>query len=335
MDWTGYTPIYVRATGNDGNDGLSEGNAKATAQAAFDVALGAGSGNYVLDFGVGTFAGIATSVAWPGRIGVRGAGSGSNIGGIDASGIDGAYEYVELTDEWITTSPTAGSNVTIVSDLTVNLGIVDCRGGNTGTGYENATNGGNINLTDCVLTEANSSGGVADSYPDASGGNAGSITALRCEPAVSTIALNAEGGYADQNTAGAGGTVTATDCVGVSVNAKGGIANTFYSYGSYVPAGLGGGAVTLVRCSVGNVFTDAGEGYEVYGNGGSINLTDCRISGYITHSGGFNSYISLYSFPGIVTFVGDTWPIPNTGIITTTNLKQGRGINGSSILGII
>ena len=118
MDWSTYTPIYVRASGNDANSGLSVFNAVATVQHAYNIAAGM-SGNVVLDLDAHTYAGIGhpelglgLTADWPARIGVRGVSATTSfLGGINGSGInDDANGDGLATNGW---------NLTIVSDGTV------------------------------------------------------------------------------------------------------------------------------------------------------------------------------------------------------------------------
>jgi hypothetical protein len=160
MDLSSYTPIYVRTTGSDANDGLTVGNAKLTAQAAYDTALahGGGTGNKVLDLGAGSFGGIVLAANWPVRIAVRGAGATSSfLGGINGAGADSVWlgepDYMML-------SLTSGFNIEIVSDNTVHLGAISTSGGSGGvsdSGY--GGNGGNVSLTNSTSGAITAMGG--------------------------------------------------------------------------------------------------------------------------------------------------------------------------------
>jgi len=137
-------PIYVRTNGDDNNGDGTIDNPLATAQAAFELAYtgyGGTGGYYILDFGVGGFAGIVvnsyndfSSLArnyreWPSRIAVRGAGSGASfIGGIS----NDAYDFNTIGD------------INITSDSSVNLGAINCNPSSNNTAV------GSITLIDCV-----------------------------------------------------------------------------------------------------------------------------------------------------------------------------------------
>ena len=176
------TILYVRSTGSDSNSGISTAPLL-TAQHAFYVANG-GTGDFILDFGSGNFGGVNLSgnqapfslpgpqTDWPSRISVRGTGKTTSfLGGIYGSGNaagdwfnpnwtyyneDGSVDYSH-SGETENYDATNGSNVTIVSDNSINLGDITVDGG----GADNA--GGDVTLTNCVagdISTINGGGGL-------------------------------------------------------------------------------------------------------------------------------------------------------------------------------
>lgn len=127
--------LYIDAAGD--NASAEIGNPSRpfqTAQAAFDAAL-VGAGNYLLKFGVGSFGTIVVPTGgWPSRIAISGCGySVSRLTGITATGAIGANGTSGA-------SPTPGAAggaakaVSIRSDGTINIGVLNCSGGAGGGG---------------------------------------------------------------------------------------------------------------------------------------------------------------------------------------------------------
>lgn len=204
--------LYVTSIGNDTTGDGSLGAPYLTADKAFEVAL-AGSGDYVLQFGVGSFGTIIPSGDWPARITIRGAGyKVSRLTGINAAGAYGANATGMNGQNG--GNGTAGKSLTIRSDQSINLGDITTNGGtggeadawgtapamNSGTPGAAGGNGGNgaeagtIDLIGCVhegISAISGSGGTGGegqtgaSTDDGSqaanggvGGNAGTSAAL-------------------------------------------------------------------------------------------------------------------------------------------------------------
>lgn len=136
---------------------------------------------------------------------------------------------------------------------------------------------------------------------------------------------------------GNGGSISLSGIICGNITSNGGILAAS-SNGDYRPQG-NGGTITLIDVSCSGVNSNGS-------NGGYISLTDCAVSSTISASG-LLSYDTVAqssnTFPAIsgglngdIVFAGST-NIPNTiigNVITTTNLRKGKGINGSSILGL-
>jgi hypothetical protein len=251
------TTLYIRTTGNDNNSGTS-GSPFRSAQKGFEVAYN-GTGDYILDFGTGSFGGITLSYVpyqtlnWPSRISVKGAGSSSSfLGGINGNGIDSNSYYVYNpgiggyeSEDWPATN---GANINITSDGTINLGDITTLGGVQG-GYEGnapyCADAGNITLNNCIA-------GNISAYGHDDGSSS-------CDP-------------------GTPGSVTLTNYSTVSsVNVHGGNDNNSGSLG--FGGGSSGGNITLTNHSTvtGSINISAGQGY-------SINEGSCDGSiGVYTH----------------------------------------------------
>lgn len=309
------------------------------------IPVAASSNSYVIDVGSGNFNGVNLNNIysynngiyvytgnWPNRIAVRGAGSSSsNFGGVNGAGTDGLYDYITTTE----TPATAGKTVTIISDLSVSLGNISTAGGSADSLFSySGENGGNISLTDCVCGDLNSSGGDATG-PSVAGtaGQGGSITLTNCRV---TSNVTSSGGSAIDGTgidAGrSAGALSITDSsITGNVSANGG-------------DGYGAGAnITITRSSCGTVSANGGAAANTTGgndkagaNAGNISITD-SICGNISATAGVGAPNYPNGNPGSVTLSGiSTLPnIINAGYVNTTNLRKGRGVNGSSILAIV
>lgn len=127
--------LYIDAGGDNATAEIGNPSKPfSTAQAAFDAALAA-AGNYLLKFGVGSFGTIVVPTGgWPSRIAISGCGySVSRLTGITATGAVGANGTSGA-------SPTPGAAggaakaVSIRSDGTINIGVLNCNGGAGGSG---------------------------------------------------------------------------------------------------------------------------------------------------------------------------------------------------------
>ena len=169
-DLSSYTPIYIRSNGNNSTGDGSSGNPYLTAQKGFEIAY-AGAGNKVLDFGVGSFGGInlatASAYEWPSRIAVRGAGATTSfVGGINGNG--SPTDFVDNMP--VLGGP--GSNISIISNKTINIGNIQTNGGGTYCGENGDPGAGNVTLIDCIVNTITSRGsdGCIDTY-GSTGGN--------------------------------------------------------------------------------------------------------------------------------------------------------------------
>jgi hypothetical protein len=360
-----HTAIYVRTTGNDTTGNGSSGSPYATAQKAFDIAVATPSGDYVLDFGAGSFGGVTLTQDWPLRIAVRGVGpTQSFMGGITGSGENIVYDY----ENYVTLAPpTNGRNVSLASDLSINVGNISVAGGNNDVdGLEPAGNGGLVTITECVGLLVNSSSGTGGGATGNQGINmlAGDVTL-----AGSNFGdITATGGNGSDYMSGSGGDVETTNSTTGNINCSGGDAS--YSQGS----GGDAGEVTVSNSTTGNITCSGGYGSSVGGDAGEVVITNStcgsistiggctdydafKVGGNITltnsTTGDLNSsaaacgsrgaIISAYVnaggvfLGGTLTLVGGTI-LPNNikvGRIIATNWSRGRGVNGSSILGIL
>jgi hypothetical protein len=265
------TVLYIRTNGSDSNNGTLA-SPFGTAQKAFNVAYAAGSGDYVLNFGAGTFSGInlhsvpGGPVAWPSRISVVGAGNTvSFLGGIYAKGVSSLSTDVPATD---------GFGITITSDNSINLGDINCDGGDDNYGDQNSYpvngNGGYIGLVNCTFGSISSSGGSAN---------------------------NSSSGSQDK---GAGGTVQLSNCTGLDVNVNGsycGRAGTITASNSTLhdlsansaqdgndcSNAASGGTITITNCTVHSISAGGGNTNTGIGGGpGTFSQTNSTVTGVIS-----------------------------------------------------
>ncbi|MEI8045377.1 MAG: hypothetical protein WCL11_28470, partial [Verrucomicrobiota bacterium] len=217
------TNLYISTTGNDANDGLTIGSPKLTAQAAYDTAF-ADTGDYTLQLGAGTFAGITLTANWPVRIAVRGAGATSSfLGGISGNGADDTGS-----------GATAGFNIEIVGDNTANLGTISTVGG---YGVYISGNGGSVTLT------TSTSGAISTAGSDSLGssGSSGSSGSVSLTDSTSgDITTKGSDGY--DGYGGYGGSVSLTTSTSGDIFANGGVGNYDIGNGD---GGGGGGSVSL------------------------------------------------------------------------------------------
>jgi hypothetical protein len=335
-DLSGYTAVYIRTTGNDTTGNGSSGSPYATAQKGFDIAVATASGNYVLDFGVGSFGGVTLTQDWPVRIAVRGVGATQSfLGGITSQGVDSVYDYDNYAE---VSQATAGSSIAIVSDQSIDIGGISLVGGAyTGNGpYQSGGSGGAITLTDCVVSSLASVGGSA-AGENSTGGGGGAITVTGC----TTGSVSTGGGEATSSVGqgGGGGAITVTGCTTGSVSSNGANGSTY---------GGGGGAISITLSTVGAISSNGGSYTNTYhgafgGSGGNVVVTDSNC-GNVSTTG---ALVNPSDWPsvsnggngsgGTATFAGYS-TLPNSitaASVVTTNLKKGRGVNGSSILGLI
>jgi hypothetical protein len=328
-----HTPIYVRTTGDDTTGDGSLSAPFATAQKAWDVAIATPSGDYVLDFGAGSFGGVTLTQDWPSRIAVRGAGATQSLlGGISGVGADQVFDWTE----YVEISPVgSGFNVSLISDRTVDIGGVTTSAGllfGPLADYNAAPKGGDVSLADCKSGSV-----VAGSVPwmviggtvSLTGCESGAVTSIGSGgwPSGAVSLVNSTAGLIDVSSlGGSGGSVTLTDSVAGDIASE-----PIYTGGS------SGGSVSLLRseCGLINVRGNKASSGQNGGSGGSVSMIDSR-SGDIAANGGDTSEGGTLGPGGAVYLAGSTI-IPNSilaGSVSTVDLQKGRGVNGSSILGI-
>lgn len=282
FDFTGYTPIYVRDGGNNSNDGLTVGNAVATAQHAFDIALAAGSGNYVLDFvrNNNHFGDINVPPAagWPARIGLR-----SN-----------------RTD--VITIPYICSYGTAVVEAAPIIPAGDA---------QSIT----INANNICVTAIASVGGdgntsnFSDPYVLADGGAAGNVTVY----GVKAGYINSIGGQGSNGgLGGACGTITLTDC-----DVSGGSVCAGQGWG-WIAGGTDNNII-MHNSTTSYVYTDGRDCYQYTdingdtgGTAGNVTVTGNSTIGIIYARGGnASNSCSGSAGDGGTVIVGDTSTVSN------------------------
>lgn len=279
-----------------------------------------GTGNYVLDFGAGSFGGVVLSPFWshvdsntnithaydsdwPSRIAVRGASAAtSNLGNINGNGRPYTYGYdAETNTTTVTGVGTNGRNIALTSDRSINLGQISSNGGGWDLGLDGTLSpsaamiAGSISLTDCVASgNVVARGGVFDTGGGWAGGSGsgGNVTLVNCTIGGSVYTQAGSVNAGSGGSTSASGSVTATDSD---------IAGGVDAAGVTPTEGPGGhgGSVTLTRCTVaGAVNTYGGHASGTAdngaGNAGSVSATDSIIGlwvyaygGNATGSGGF------------------------------------------------
>jgi hypothetical protein len=289
MAWTGYTPIYVRTTGNDSNTGLSVGSPKLTVQSAYNAAVAAGSGNYVLDVGTGSFAGVSAN-GWLSRIGIRGV---STSASTLASVTGNTYQIYILSDNTITITSIINSSLgsssaglVALTGVTAGAIIASSDSGNYTTG-----NGGNVSITSSTAGAINTnSGNTAYTNASTQSGNGGAVTLTS-----STAGAISTSSGSSYNISGPGGTVTLTSSTAGAISTSSG--SCYYSTGS-------GGAVTLTSSIAGVITTSSGSGiYNSTGAAGNVILTNSQPTG-INAVGGTSS-LNIPGATGTTTVVGN------------------------------
>jgi len=320
-DLSGYTPIYVRTTGNDTTGSGTSGSPYATAQKAFDIALAAASGNYVIDLGVGSFGGVVLTGNWPSRIAVRGVSAAqSNLGNIFGTGADATGD-----ESCESTTAAVALSVSIVGNKSATLGNITLVGGDDPTTCGiGAANGGSVSLTDCVCGNISLTGGYNESF-SGSGGSvslqgcaAGNITAIAVDSILSysgftggTVALNQSqalnivvSGSRGMDFGGDGGTVTLIQSQAGSITSNGGYSITASGDGGTVTIsdsstcgnisatgttsdadGGTGGDVTVTASTSGNIDVSGGYGYNLAGNGGTVTLNQAQAGDIVSNGG--------------------------------------------------
>lgn len=328
-----HTPIYVRTTGDDTTGDGSLSAPFATAQKAWGVAIATPSGDYVLDFGAGSFGGVTLTQDWPSRIAVRGVGATQSfLGGISGIGADQVFDWTEFVE----ISPVGnGFNVSLISDRTVDIGGVTTSAGQifeTPADLSAPPKGGDVSLADCKSGSVVAGGApwmVIGGSVLLTGCESGAVTSIGGGgwPSGVVSLVNSTAGLIDVGSlGGGGGSVTLTDSVAGDIAAE-----PIFTGGS--PAG----SVSLLRSECGLIKVRGNKALwgQNGGSGGSVSMIDSR-SGDIAANGGDTSEGGTLGPGGAVYLAGSTI-IPNSilaGSVSTVDLQKGRGVNGSSILGV-
>lgn len=347
MDLSLYTPIYVRLTGDNANDGLTPSTPKRTVQDAFDAAL-AGEGDFVLDVGSGNFSGVILrtdtgAVDWPERIAVRGAGQTiSFFGGIDANGNPAFDDPAPV-----------GRTVNLKSDLSINFGNITS---NASTYSIDGYDGGNISLYDCIAGNVSANGSeigsaagnggtilISGSFVGNvqslgawggfgySGGNGGKITLISSSGGnVSSYAGPGDDG--DYGLGGRGGDINIIYSIAGNINSMGGRGGHLFDVLN--PNGGGdGGNVLIDHSTVGNITTEGGDGRQFHGgdggNGGNLTLIFSKVGAISTlgGSGGADNGATPSTFIngviGTTTIIGPPKFKKSTTVSTILNFSTG------------
>lgn len=272
MDLSSHTPVYVRVTGSDANDGSTVELAVATVQHAYDLAF-ASSGNIVIDLDANIYAGVilsgeeALAAGWPDRIAVRGVGSTSSLlGGITGQGRDGFMSYVDFGDGTGFDYPMGGGfgpPLHIVSDGSVNLGNLLTAGGSDGGITEPPGHGGIVTLVDCV----------AETIATPQGLDTASICNITTGPITltrSVATLLVVRPSASSLTASQAGNITLIDAHVDSVDMSGG--------DSLTDVGSSAGTLYLTRSFVRSITAIPGAGYDDSATSAHVHFTDSAFS---------------------------------------------------------
>jgi hypothetical protein len=267
-----YSPLYIRAGGDDATGDGSLAAPFATPQKAFETAYMA-TGDFVLDLGAGNFGGVNLiridddgntlfdASEWPSRISVRGVSSAlSSLGGVDSSG---------GLREWTGRVYIPAKNIAIVSDNTVSLGDIKSIGINQLDSAGYPTPGGSVTLTNAEAGTIYADGGHA-SPGWGNFGCGGSVTLHDSH----VFDISVCGG--DGAGGSSGGTAVLYDSTCRDIFAHGGSSNYEMSWG---------GSVTLTNSTARNisVFGTVNVEAGLDGSGGSVGLlngsTAASISG--------------------------------------------------------
>jgi hypothetical protein len=347
-----YTTIYIRATGNDSSGDGSLSSPYLTAQKAFEIAysqhISSPTLDIILDFGIGNFGGVVLKLTnateWPSQIKVYGVNIEQSLfGGINGTGNDAVFD-----ENGNLINSVDGYNIHVISNKLINLGDIIAPHGPSASYWTVGATSGNITLENAYCEDVISCEFVVENYHT----NNGNITLT--DTICKNILANASStsylySGISLNRSVADNIVSTPDCFGGSPSAPLTLVSssckniTLTSSGSNSSSSVSlinstslnitagstcngnGGIVSLNNSACGTITTDASE------HGGNITIVDSKcgnISG--NYGSGFNGTN--------VTLSGNTI-IPNLISyainINTTNLKKGRGINGSSILGIV
>jgi hypothetical protein len=168
------TDLYISTTGDDANDGLSPSTPFATAQYAYEVAIGI-QDSVTFNFASGTYGGIVVHTDF--NYSIKGDNSSNTyLGGITNvnSGIYWNYNTYQIT---------------VYSDGSISLGTID-----TSSGYADYGYSGSISIHNGVFnSDLITSNGPAAGSDNSDGGYAGNISLYNCS---GSATIQANGGNA-------------------------------------------------------------------------------------------------------------------------------------------
>jgi hypothetical protein len=193
-------------------------------------------------------------------------------------------------------SPNPGKSITVVSDKTINIGNLQSSGVGVAATATDGSNGGTVILTDCIC-------GVI-------------------------VAVGGAGGedYGGAGNGGNGGQVTLTNTESGAISVYGGVS---------AASGGDGGDVFLTDSVVdGEIQNYGGSAASFGGNGGDCSVYNSRCGNIDSRGATLNG--SPRGETGVATFSGYSI-LPNIvyASVYAATLKQGKGVNGSAILGIV
>ena len=301
-----------------------------------------------IQIGSGSFGPVnlndAYAANWPSGIQVKGVSAAtSNLGGIIAAGNDIVFDYGTST---VVSNPTAGKNVTVISDNTVNLGNIVTTGGNSGASGVvisdtiSGANSGNIVLTNCTAGMLATDGGgqFHNSMGSAGVGSTGSVTLTNSTVDDISAVSATLAGSEFSGSSGNAGTISLTNSTAGNIYA--GASAFSFTYGN--PAAITGGVVSLNNSTAGNIVVNGGEitysnvntSYSDYygGGGGSVTLTNDSHVGNIVATGGTGGDTSNTSGVGGVVSLTDS--TADDIIVTGANGGNngyGQGGQGGSV----
>ena len=286
-----------------------------------------------------------------------------NLGDVTAHG-----GYVSDTWGGITgVTPRQGENITLTDCVAGDLSNGGTYGHYEapGAGAANYPGSGTVTLTGCEAGDiTTTSYGGLWSYTGLNG--SGSVTVTGST--VGDITTQAVGSDSNQYYFGSSGHVTVTNSAVGNINAQIG-ASAGYGGNAALPVG-DGGDVTVTSSTVGNNLTGEPSAVVSWNNkadGGNVTVSSSTVgnintvgtdtenqngivpshsgdvtisnsvTGNIAANGGADGGTGALGIGGVVELVGNV-PLPGIilcGELDTTALDKGRGVNGSSILGVV
>lgn len=293
--------LYVDTVGDDGTAVIGDPRFSfLTAQAAYDAA-DAGSGDYLLKFGVGTFGTITLAADWPSRIKIAGAGASLSVLTLITSA--GGTYHVNLTSD---------KSITVTTINTSSSGAIS----------------GNITLTSVVATTINSSNNGGPTY------NAGTVVASKCElGSINSSGMLPAGNGAPitLNDCQVSGNVTSE----TPIYTTGGTLNITANR-TYIGGNISGGPATLTDVVAGNlaeatvatltrshILTSTTTGsvvmhFSTAGSMTNVSSLDMDFSDTGTISGATGTILINRSTTGNITFASTGIPAANITVVDST-----------------